>query len=820
MSATWTSLGINLRGSTGATGSTGSTGSTGATGVTGANGSSLRVVTRLPDARLTSLASPGNNSVTPTPAIIGAIGTNISNATDMLSYLNPNGSTGSVPRNNVAALNTDLGLTGASAALQNGDTFLVEYTPPAGSLTVKMYVWSGSGWVDAGAIGSVGVTGATGSTGSTGPTGSTGSTGSTGETGSTGDQGLMGATGSTGAQGKSFMTFTPAFAEIGNTSQLLAFGSTLEPDTFILDFGSDGIGSSTAPSFLDNARPQILTVESISLLASSAYLQFSQSSNIINSRDSVYVGMTVHAPGFDVKTIGGGNGQTSGTTYKYFGFQFISATGVRPIFDNNLVPAFVTPNVTGLSNTPPSVIYYNYTAADIFAIRMDGTDVVWLYNGQVFARHPYDTSVITTNHNIATACILADNCGVPSLTTTLPDGSVVEPIYTTSNVLFYPSGRRGAAGAAGLQGAAGAAGPQGPQGPAGTAGQQGPQGVQGPQGPTGAVGGVGGVGAQGPAGTAGNDGTVIFSNFGNPSTVAPALGRIGDLYIDQDPTSPTYGVLYVKQANSASSQTAYRWNRTFRGLFGVGGPYVYELVYVGTGTRLIYTPGALMSLTTVVPPATFPGSDPGNNLPNNPITSTKTFAVISGANFGFSNPIFSTSNVYIASMASLFDATGLNTQINISPVFNPIVQYRSNAYNGDGVLEASGQTYFSFVYIGYVPASVTVGGTRYDYYEYYFAPAGEKATTALQSNTYFPTARQGFVSGAANLSSYFVTDIIDSQAIPVIANAAIRTLQYKVVNGLLVLASSTIGAFPTYVNISVPYSGSPVPGGAWVQMRR
>ena len=825
MSANWTSLGFSLRGVTGADGLQGPVGPQGPQGATGANGTGLRVLGSLPDTRFSSagdpLLSPGNNTAT-SPVAIGASGTNISNETDLLSYLGATGTTGTT---NVTRLNTILGYTAPNLALQGGDTFLVRYTPPSGSETTRMYTWTGIKWLDAGVIGAVGIQGATG-VGVAGPAGPSGAAGARGETGPAGARGSEGARGEVGADGRTF-------SELVRPDNPLTAGSahvwldTIEesPTSVTMNYASKAVGATGAAGYNQSAiissHLQFVTDRVVNRTVSGSVASFSIPQRILASNDSIYAGVMCYDPDFDYSLIGrsalpadqilGGNR----ARHRFFGFHVAINDAVRPILDDNAKP----PNtyvVGGITETADLNGYYSpYRPTDIFNIVVNGPTVSWLYNGQVLADYTFPP-LFARRFELSRIAILADNRNTPA-----PLGTR----YSINDVLYYPTGLEGLQGEMGPQGPQGVAGPQGPQGIQGLQGTDGQRGATGADGPRGLPGAVGLGGAAGAAGATGDAGSAIFTNIGAPDTVAPLLGKVGDMYINLAPGAD-YGVLYVKHALDTTSASSYRWVRTLTTLRDTrNGPLIYELEYIGTATQVVHRPGDILSLETVLPPMFF---DAKRLVDDTSITWT----VVRPNNLGFS-PAGDPNNLYIVSRTSLFNLTGLNLNIHArigtinSPASFPLT------FQIDGSVLGGGNPVFNFTYVGssLVPEA---GSALRAYYELYFAPVGVTSALSLdpaQSLKVYSPEHEGFLLAGdgrvpgENTVGHLVTMLApgfttagDVGSVPAGVNST--NMQYAVRNGLLIVAVRTLFAVPPFVNFTIPVNPTPGALTPLIQMRR
>lgn len=109
-------------------------------------------------------------------------------------------------------------------------------------------------------------------------------------------------------------------------------------------------------------------------------------------------------------------------------------------------------------------------------------------------------------------------------------------------------GEKGDTGSQGAKGDTGSQGPRGEQGPQGNQGDIGPQGDQGTQGEQGPQGDQGSVGPQGDKGDTGAAGTAVLSGSSIPD---PALGQLGDFYID----TTTYSIYGPKTGSGWGTPT-------------------------------------------------------------------------------------------------------------------------------------------------------------------------------------------------------------------------------------------------------------------------
>jgi hypothetical protein len=447
-SGTYSAWAVNLSGPIGATGQTGPTGYTGYTGYTGPTGAPSTVT-----------GPTGYTGYTgPAGAGITYKGT-VANAAALPGY--PSSYGGAI-----------------------GDAYVTLNDQ-------HLWVWSGTTWVDNGAIASV--TGPTGATGPTGPTGATGAASTvTGPTGATGATGLAGATGATGATGPT--------GDSGTSAGLTLF--------------LDG-ATATGPQAYD-----LLVVPN-----TGAQTTLTRTTN---SSSGVLLGSFVTAAGVPNNTsfIGGFWTLQAWMAHQAGGNNFRFWTEVQEVASNGttVLQTLATGNYTsGTQVSTSSPLIYDY---DLYV--------------------PAAT-LASTSSRLLLNVYVQSVAGTPDANLYMRDNTQSHLVTTIAYNVAGPTGPTGPTGAAStVTGPTGATGATGPTGAAST--------VTGPTGATGATGAAGATGPTGAGAsiTIANNTSITGAQY--PLFVTGTTGSPTTLFTS-DPNynyTPSVGLLTAR--NVASSQ--------------------------------------------------------------------------------------------------------------------------------------------------------------------------------------------------------------------------------------------------------------------------
>ncbi len=295
---------------------------------------------------------------------------------------------------------------------------------------------------------------------------STGPTGSTGSTGLMGSTGHTGSTGYTGAQGITGMT--------GTTGPTGAFG--FGTATYYVTSGAITFNSATSINF-PTGNSSVSTNEYYGRTGSGFYFQCTLPSVPVSGGN--YFNIMISDP-----------------TSLYFVEIRVYPSGVLNIYIANGAGATLT-TYAGIVGTTLNVFY-------------DGVNVVVKQDDVQITSHALSNiadgyNLVFTGYSFASA-------------------------MTLSEVLFFPTGKRGDTGPTGTTGSTGLTGPTGvtgrtgPTGATGYTGATGPSGVTGPTGYTGVTGYTGATGPSGVTGPTGIQGLTGSTGFTGPSGVTGPTG--------------------------------------------------------------------------------------------------------------------------------------------------------------------------------------------------------------------------------------------------------------------------------------------------------